>query len=64
MPSELVKYAIDKQLQQIDDFIFCIARFAFCFVFDKICWFVTPDYRPVIVLVNILDETLNEEEDW
>jgi len=68
VPSELDKYATDKQLQQIDDFKFCIARFAFCFVFDKICWFVTQNYKLVMLFTiflsktNILEETLNEED--
>jgi hypothetical protein len=36
VPSELDKYVIDKELQHTDDFIFCVALFAFCFVLDKI----------------------------
>ena len=36
VPPELDKYAIDKELQHTDDFIFCVALFAFCFVLDKI----------------------------
>ena len=36
VPSEFDKYVIDKELQHIDDFIFCVTPFAFRFVFDKI----------------------------
>ena len=38
--SYLYNFAIDKELQQTNDFIFCVALFAFCFVFDKISSFV------------------------
>ena len=32
MSYELDKYVIDKELQQTDDFIFCVARFLLPFV--------------------------------
>jgi hypothetical protein len=35
MSSELDKYVLDKEIQHTDNFIFCVARFAFRFVFDK-----------------------------
>ena len=36
VPSKLDKYVIDKELQYPDGFIFCVATYAFSFVFDKI----------------------------
>lgn len=36
VPYELDKYAIDKELQHVDDFALCIAPLALCFINDKI----------------------------
>ena len=49
MPYKLDKYVIDKEFQHTDYFIFCVSRFAFRYVLEKESYFVTQNYKFVML---------------
>ena len=49
MPFKLDKYVIDKEFHHTDYFIICVSLFAFRYVLEKESYFVTQNYKFVIL---------------